>query len=480
VSGSRIGGDWRSKIGFERLRNGSFVTIRTLLGLLGFVYFIAFTSFGMQANGLIGSHGILPLGDYLRAVREATGRADWWDVPTVLWLDSSDAALRAVCTLGLVFSSLAIFGLRPRPALAGCLILWLSLCTAGQDFMSFQWDILLVEAGFLAVFADSSGVRVWLFRWLIFRLMFFSGAVKLLSHDPTWRNWTALSFHYETQPLPTPVAWYMQQLPLAIQKATTLLVLVVELVVPFLFFAPQRVRHVAAWVTIALQVFILITGNYTFFNLLTIVLTLWLFLPARSMGQVTGPSIDRAPAHSRTHRAVSAALVTFIGIVSGLLCLELFSVGLPPGGAEILHFVDPLRLVNSYGLFAVMTTTRPEIIVEGSDNGKTWSAYEFRDKPGDPLRAPPIVAPHQPRLDWQMWFAALGTYQQNRWFESFMARLLQGEPSVLRLLRYNPFPNGPPKYVRARLYLYHFTHFGQPGWWTREEQGPYFPVASLK
>ena len=466
--------------------------------------------------GLIGSHGILPVGDYFRAVREATGRADWWDVPSLLWLNSSDAAVRAAWILGALAALVAVAGRWQRAALAVCLVLWLSVCAAGQDFLSFQWDILLVEAGFLAVFADRSRVRVWLFRWLIFRLMFFSGAVKLLSHDPTWRDLTALSFHYETQPLPTPVAWYLAQLPMGFQKASTLFVFLVELVVPFLFFAPKRLRHVAAWVTIALQVLILISGNYTFFNILTIALTMWLFVEPQ-VGQITDLPLETPPSSdlvaldlvgqagqavspvqaaegrpvtdlpasdlrlvTHTHRAISVLLAAFIGVVSALLCLERFSVDLPPGGAEILHEVAPLRLVNSYGLFAVITTTRPEIIVEGSNDGLTWLAYEFPYKPGDPLRAPPVVAPHQPRLDWQMWFAALGTYQQNRWFESFMARLLQGEPSVLHLLRYNPFPNAPPKFARARLYQYHFTHFGERGWWTREEEGLYFPVASLR
>jgi hypothetical protein len=261
----------------------------------------------------------------------------------------------------------------------------------------------------------------------------------------------------------------MHQLPLSFQKASTLFVFVAELAVPFLFFAPKRLRHIGAWITVALQVLIIMTGNYTFFNLLAIALTMWLFIPAGQVGDVP-----------RLHRLVSIALAIFIGVLSGLLCLELFSVDLPPGGSEILRVFAPLRLVNSYGLFAVMTTTRPEIVVEGSNDGTAWQAYEFRDKPGDVFHAPPVVAPHQPRLDWQMWFAALGTYQQNRWFESFMARLLQGEPAVLRLMRFNPFPSAPPKYIRARLYLYHFTHFGERAWWTRQEQGLYFPVVSLR
>jgi hypothetical protein len=469
VSGTQLPSGSGSKTRFRDLDFRRYVTVRTFLGILGFVYFIAFLSFGIQAMGLIGSRGISPAAEYLNAARESAGRTAWWYVPTLLWFNPSDTAIRGLWIFGVSVSVLAAVGRLPRVLLAGCLILWLSICTAGQDFFSFQWDVLLLEAGFLAIFADSSRLRVWLFRWLLFRLMFFSGLIKLLSHDVTWRNLTALSYHYETQPLPTPVAWYMHQLPMGFQKASTLFVFLAELIVPFLFFAPKRVRHIGAWITIGLQLLIMITGNYAFFNMLTIALTMFLFIDSEK------PAIE-----SRTHRAVSVALVVFIGGLSALQFLELFSVELPPGGAEIMHLVAPLRIVNSYGLFANMTTTRPEIIMEGSNDGANWLAYEFPYKPGDPLRAPPVVAPHQPRLDWQMWFAALGTYQQNRWFVDFVGRLLHGEPSVLRLLRYNPFPTAPPKYIRARLYLYHFTDRRQRGWWTREERGLYFPAVSLK
>jgi len=458
------------------------VNIRTLLQLVASVYLIAFVSWGVQAQGLIGSHGILPAADFLATVHRQLGSSAYWNCPTVFWLNSSDGALQAGWILGALCSMAAI--LTPifaptfapwkpvtRAAFAGCLILWLSLCVAGQDFLSFQWDVLLLEAGFLALFADDSLVRIWLFRWLIFRLMFYSGAVKLLSHDPSWHNLTALYFHYETQPLPTPLAWYMEQLPMWFQQLSTAFTFFAELIVPFLFFAPKPIRHVAAWLVLVLQTLILLTGNYTFFNLLAIILTLFLFVepqPAPMPG-----------ARGRVHRAVSIALVAFIGVVSGCVTLQMFSVDLP-GESAVLRAVEPLRIVNSYGLFAVMTTERPEIVVEGSSDGATWLAYEFPYKPGDPRRAPPIVAPHQPRLDWQMWFAALGNYQSNRWFISFMFRLLQGEPSVVRLLKHNPFPNAPPKYIRARMYQYHFTKFGQPGWWKREERGLYFPTVSLK
>jgi Lipase maturation factor len=444
-------------------------TARLFFRILGIIYAIAFVSFGVQAAGLIGGHGILPVADFLSALRAGAGRAAFYEVPTLLWLNASDAAITALWIAGAIFGLVAAAGFRQRLALAACFVLWLSVCAAGQDFFAFQWDYLLAETGFLALFADQSPVRIWLFRWLLFRLMFFSGAVKLLSGDPTWRGLTALTYHYETQPLPTPLAWFMHQLPLGFQKVSTAIVLVVEVLVPFLFFAPRRLRHIAAWATIGLQVLILLTGNYAYFNWLTIALCLWLFIEP-----------DATVRRELPHRAISAALAGFIALISCLLFLEVFNGPMPPGGAAVLHAVAPLRIVNSYGLFAVMTTTRPEILVEGSSDGENWRAYEFRDKPGDLHRGPPIVAPHQPRLDWQMWFAALGAYQQNRWFVNFIVRLLQGDQSVLRLLRSNPFSGTPPKFVRARLFQYHFTRFGEQGWWTREERGDYFPAASLK
>ena len=439
--------------------------------LIGFIYFIAFTSWGVQAPGLIGSHGILPAVQFFHSAYTEYGRPAYWDAPSLFWLNAGDNALAAgwiagaLCALAVM---LAPWKWAIRAALAGCLVLWLSLCSAGQDFLSFQWDILLSEAGFLALFADDSLVRIWLFRWLAFRLMFYSGFVKLSSQDPNWRNFTALHYHYETQPLPNPLAWYFAQAPLWFQQLSTALTLFAELAAPVLFFGRRRARHIGAWIVIGLQALILATGNYTYFNLLAIILALFLFIE------------PKPKARGRVHLTVSIALAAFIGIVSGCLTLQLFSFRPPAVEAAILRWAEPLRIVNSYGLFAVMTTERQEIVVEGSSDGDNWLAYEFPYKPGDLRRAPPIVAPHQPRLDWQMWFAALSNYQQNRWFVGFMLRVMQGEPAVLRLLSYNPFPNAPPKFIRARLYLYHFTHFGEAGWWTREDRGLYFPAVSLK
>jgi hypothetical protein len=444
-------------------------TVRLFLRILGAIYAIAFLSFGVQALGLVGSHGLLPVAPFLRAVRAGAGAAAYWELPTLLWVNSSDAAITALWIGGMLFGLAAAAGFRPRVMLAACFVLWLSVCTAGQEFFSFQWDYLLAETGFLALFADRSPVRVLLFRWLIFRLMFSSGAVKLASGDATWHGLTAMKYHYETQPLPTLLAWLFYQFPEWFQRFSTAAVLVIELIVPFFFFGPRKVRHIGAALTIGLQVLILITGNYAYFNWLTIALCLWLFIEP-----------DAETPRPLPHRAVSAALAGGIALISSLLFIEMFNGPMPPGGPAILHAVAPLRIVNSYGLFAVMTTARMEILLEGSKDGENWLGYEFRYKPGDPMRAPPVVAPHQPRLDWQMWFAALGSYQQNRWFTNLVVRMLQNDRTVLGLLKYNPFPGSPPKYIRAQLFQYHFTRFGEHGWWRREERGMYLPAVGLR
>ena len=445
------------------------------LRVLGLVYLIAFLSFGAQAEGLIGSRGILPAADYLRGLRAAIGARAYAYAPTVFWANSSDLALRIAWIAGAAIAIILTLGFLRRTCLVLLLALYLSISVAGQDFWSFQWDILLTETGFLAIFLDSSPGRAWLFRWLLFRLMFMSGAVKLLSGDPTWRDLSALEYHYLTQPLPTPIAWFMYQLPGWFQRMSTAFVLGVELLAPFLIFAPLRFRHAAAGLLIGLQVLILLTGNYAYFNLLAIALCVFLF---------ADPAPRLARLETRAHRGVTLAVAAFVLVTSGLQFLEMFSFPLPELARNYLVRISPWRLVNTYGLFAVMTTTRPEIVVEGSNDGTHWLAYEFRYKPGDVKRAPPWVAPHQPRLDWQMWFAALGSAEQNTWFYSFAARLLEGSPPVVGLLASNPFPGGPPRYVRALVYDYRFTDFAARrstgAWWRRQEQATYLPAIALR
>ncbi|MGH9613038.1 MAG: lipase maturation factor family protein, partial [Bryobacteraceae bacterium] len=386
------------------------------LRLLSIIYLIAFLSLETQITGLIGSNGILPIGRFLSAVRQYYGASAWWTTPTVFWWASSDTALHAVCIAGIAAAALAFFGLVPRVMLAIAYVLYVSICSVGQDFLSFQWDMLLLEAGFLALFFGRSHTIVWLFRWLLFRLMFLSGCVKLLSQDQTWRNLTALTYHYWTQPLPTPVAWYMSQLPLAFQKTSTICVFAAELAVPFLLFGPRLIRHFAAFCIFAFQALIALTGNYTFFNFLTMAFCLFAFddaslrriWPARLIPKFR----MKATAAWRARRGI--AMLAILVIALGLFHFVIAFGGALPGPAlALMRFTSPFGIVNSYGLFAVMTTSRPEIIMQGSNDGETWEDYAFRYKPGDVKRAPRWNEPLQPRLDWQMWFAALSNYRSS-------------------------------------------------------------------
>lgn len=490
------------------------------LRCLGMIYLIAFLSFGVQYKGLIGGQGIEPAARFLSSLAADFGPERHWLFPTLAWIDSSDPFLGFLTWGGAVLSLLVILGIATGPGLVGAWVFYLSVVTVGGDFMSFQWDILLLEAGFLAVFfapwcwAESpwrrrkesppSSTVLWLLRWLLFRLMFLSGTVKLQSGDPAWRNLTALDFHYYTQPLPTPVAWYMSQLPGWFQKLSVLFVFAVEIGVPFLFLAPRRLRQAGAALAALLLALIALTGNYTFFNLLTLALCL-LLLDDRSVSRVLPRWLaqriaapDGAGARTaseatpdtarpwRGRRFITAAVGIVILIASGAQVGGRFLGGhaVPRPARQLEDWLEPFHIVNGYGLFAVMTTSRLEIVVQGSNDGLTWLDYEFKYKPGDLKRAPPWVAPYQPRLDWQMWFAALGNYQESPWFVNFMVRLMQGSPPVLDLLARNPFPAAPPRYVRALIYDYHFTDFSERratgDWWRRELRGLYFPPSALR
>jgi hypothetical protein len=320
--------------------------------------------------------------------------------------------------------------------------------------------------------------------------MFSSGVAKLLSGDPTWRNLTALNYHYETQPLPTPLGWFFYQIPGGFQKFSVLVMFFVELVIPFFIFAPRRLRFFAGGAIIFLQIMIALPGNYAFFNLISVALCLLLFddeflvrLVPRWLRDKITFSLARV-SRGRLRQVLAGSFAALV-VLGGVAEIPGVRVGrwLPSPAALILNRMRSLRIVSGYGLFAVMTTSRPEIVIEGSRDGETWSAYEFKYKPGDVNRAPPWVAPHQPRLDWQMWFAALGSYRENPWFGNLMLRLLQGSPEVLDLLRQNPFADAPPRYVRALLYDYHFTDFSTKrttgAWWRRKLVGAYFPAVSL-
>ena len=500
-----------------------FLVRRLFLRALGIIYLIAFVSLWTQIIGLVGKDGIVPAGDTMSTMRQQVdahkiGLDRYHLVPTFCWFSASNAFLNAQCAVGTALAVLVILGIAPAPCLFLLWLIYLSLSTVCVEFLSFQWDILLLQTGFLAVFlaplqwlpwgimgrdasprreAPPSRLVLWLLRWLLFQLMFESGYIKLASGDPTWRHLTALDYHYETQPLPTWIGWYAFQLPAWVQKSSCAIMLGIELIIPFLIFAPRRLRQFACGALVLLQVLIMLTGNYCFFNLLAIALCLLLLDDAalRScLPRLFGPqpsTLNPQPPQSTLNLWKWPLQVTFplacVSVIMGLMHLGGLVRQVIPWPSPILSayvWLSPFRTFNGYGLFAVMTTTRPEIIIEGSNDGTNWLTYDFKYKPGDVKRAPRFVEPHQPRLDWQMWFAALGNYRQNLWLVNFCVRLLQGSPSVLGLLERNPFPNAPPHYIRAVLYEYRFTDFATRrktgAWWRREKIGDYLPPISLR
>jgi len=489
------------------------------LSALGLIYLIAFVSLWTQIHGLVGAKGIIPIEIYLANAKAQIGLRAVSLLPTLCWISSSNSFLHFLCGGGVVLSVLLIFRIAPAISAALLFVFYLSLAVAGQNFLSFQWDILLLETGFLAIFfapwqlwpkenpgsairaTAASSVALFLLKFLLFKLMFMSGMVKLTSGDDCWGwldhsfHWnalTALDYHYWTQPLPTIFAWFADKHPEWFKKFSVAFCLVVEIIVPFFIWAPRRVRLTAAGLLIFLQIAIAITGNYCFFNLLAIALCLLLIddvvwmvgrdsVEPRAFSK--GSTLSR-PTKIRHWLAIAVLIITLpLNLWLNYTAIKP-EADWPKSLLTLYARIEPFRIANGYGLFRVMTKERPEIQVEGSADGIDWVSYEFKWKPGDVNRAPRWCAPHQPRLDWQMWFAALGGLRQEQWFENFVVRLLDNEPSVTCLLARNPFPDKPPKYVRAVLFKYQFTtseeHRATGAWWKRREIGEFFPEASLR
>jgi hypothetical protein len=482
------------------------------LRALGIIYLIAFLSLWTQIIGLVGNKGILPANSTMTMLRQQVdgqriGLDRYHLVPTLCWFDASDRFLKLQCAAGTALALLLIIGIAPAPCLFLLWLIYLSLCTVCREFLGFQWDSLLLQTGFLTIFlaplqllprvsreAPPSRLALWLLRWLLFQMVFQSGCIKLASADPSWRNLSALQFHYETQPLPTWIGWYAHQLPTWAHTASTVVMFGIELIVPFLIFAPRRLRQFACLALAALQTLIFLTGNYCFFNLLTVALCLLLlddaalrkFLPdkLRKLASLNPQPSTLNPAKWPRQLTVPLACIS-IGIsLMHLGGLSRLPIPWPRPFLAVYEWLSPFRTFNSYGLFAVMTTTRPEIIIEGSDDGVSWREYEFKYKPGDVKRRPGFAEPHQPRLDWQMWFAALGDAGHNPWFMNFCARLLQGSPDVLALLEKNPFPHKPPRFIRAMRCEYKLTDLAERSkdgaWWKREPAGEYLSPRSLR
>jgi hypothetical protein len=470
----------------------------------------------------------------LPAVYERFGPTAYSLLFTLCWVDSSNGFLHFLSGGGVVLSLLLILGIAPALSLVVLFVFYLSLTIAGQTFLSFQWDILLLETGFLSIFlapwrlwprrssveaavsaasnfppaGDTPAATVattqsrqqeppvsraglFLLKFLLFKLMLMSGVVKLTSGDDCWWNLTALDYHYWSQPLPTVFGWWADKSPEWFKHFSVAFCLVVEIIAPFFIWAPRRPRLIAAGLMIFLQIVIALTGNYCFFNLLTIALCLLLI----DNSVVRAPQSREALRHTRRAprgRALPDQLRSYATIAVIILTLPInvwliFTAFRPDADwprplVAIYGRLQSFRIVNGYGLFRVMTKDRDEIVIEGSADGIDWLPYEFKWKPGDVMRAPGWCAPHQPRLDWQMWFAALGSYRENPWFGRLIVRLLQGSRDVNQLLAKNPFPHDPPRYLRAMFYRYRFTTLRERretgAWWKREQLREYLPTVS--
>jgi len=452
--------------------------------LLGAIYFIAFWPFLFQIRGLLGENGILPVTLYLSYIKQRLGKRAYYLVPSLFWFNASNRALMGVCALGIVCSLLLVFGIYPSFMLLCVYLLYLSIISVGQDFLSFGWEVFLQEVALntlLLSLTPMPNLMVWIsINFLLFRFYLQSGVVKLQSQDPNWKNLTAVAFHYESQPIPNTVAWYFHKLPMWFHKFSCLFMYFVEIVAPFFLFLTEEIRLVVCFLFLSLQFFIWLTGNFSYLNYVTIVFSLILlnnsFLEYWGM---TTPQVFAPPLLLDSFLSVAGA---------SLLTLQVFRLWdhfFPNARFRtILNQVSNLHLANRYGIFAIMTTTRYEMVVQGSDDGKTWKEYTFKHKPSELSRRPRRIAPYQPRIDWQAWFLPFRPFNQEYWFQSFIAHCLRGNKEVLALLRHNPFPDHPPKYINTVVYIYTFTSFAEKkatgNWWNRRFIGFYGPICSLK
>lgn len=495
------------------------------LRALGLIYFSAFFSLVFQIRGLIGADGILPSNEFLAAVAHQFGIGRFWFAPTLLWISTGPHMLTAVCWVGMIASLLLVINLWPRGMLLLCFVCFLSFVSTAQDFSGYQSDGMLLEAGFISLFFAPAGfwpglgratpplrASLFLLQWEWFRIYFESGVVKLASGDPQWRNFTAMNEYYQNGPLPTWIGWYVQHLPHSFHAFATGATLVLELGLVFMLFLPRRWRILCFFIVTAWQIPVILTANYTFLNYLVLVLGFLLLddrfllrvMPQRSR-RLVSPELESLPpqtvqtsdgsevaapapvANSRrpphSFGAFKLALTSvvliwiFYATTAQMIWILFPRFPLPTSPVAAL---DPFRIANRYGLFAVMTRGRYEIEFQGSNDGQTWVAYPFRYKPQDPDKRPGIYAPYQPRFEWNLWFASLGSWRDNLIVPSTEERLLTGAPDVLALFAGNPFPQDPPKQVRAVLWRYWFTSLAEKRatgrWWNRELIGLYAPV----
>lgn len=454
---------------------------------LAAIYFVAFLVTANQFPALLGEQGLLPAPRFLRSV-------PFRRAPSLFHLHYSDRLLRVVAWTGILLALALVVGLPELGPVWVTPLVWfalwalyLSVVNVGQTFYSFGWESLLLEAGFLAAFLGAGtsvppALVIWLFRWLLFRVEFGAGLIKLRG-DRCWRELTCLYYHHETQPMPNPLSWYFHRLPKPLHRIEVLVNHFTQLVVPFGLFAPQPIASAAGAVIVATQSWLVLSGNFSWLNFLTITLafssfddaTLATVLPLRPPVETSLPT---------WWLGLTVALTLAVAVLSYWPVRNLAS------RRQLMNFsFNPLHLVNTYGAFGSVTKRRYEVVIEGTADerpgpGSTWKEYEFKGKPGDPRRRPPQVAPYHLRLDWLMWFAAMATPIQHPWFVALVGKLLVGDRQTLKLLRHNPFPDRPPALVRAWLYHYRFSTWeerrrsGQ--WWVRTLVAEYLPPSRLE
>lgn len=479
------------------------------LRALGLIYLSAFYPLLFQIRGLIGPSGILPANEYLEAVARAVPGVRYWFAPTLLWISSGNRTLITLCSLGIAASLLLIFNIWPRGALVVCTVCFVSFVSAAQDFSSYQSDGMLLEAGFISIFLAPNGFRpgwgatsppsraaLFLLQWEWFRIYFESGLVKLVSGEPQWRNFTAMDEYYQNAPLPAWIGWYVQHLPHWFHWTSAIATLVLELLLVWMLFLPRRFRIAAFIVATLWQIPVILTANYTFLNYLVLVLG-FLLLDDRYLAPFLGERFVPATAdyerseqvlagwHKHWHAlsvAFTAVVLTWIFYVTTVQMLWIVVPSFPVPRSPV-QLLEPFRIANRYGLFAVMTRGRYEIEFQGSNDGLNWTVYPFRYKPQALNKAPGLYAPYQPRFDWNLWFASLGTWRDNMFVASTEERLLSGDHDVLSLFAGNPFPNAPPREMRAVIWQYRFTTMAEKrasgNWWKREYLGTYAPTLTL-
>jgi hypothetical protein len=452
---------------------------------LAVLYLIAFICALNQFRPLLGERGLLPVPAFVKAV-------PWRESPSLFYLAPRDWAFASAAWAGIALSCLVISGMATRFSSALAALVWglmwllyISFVNVGQTFYGFGWESILLEGGFFAIFLGADNVTpqpvaLWLFRWLEFRVMFGAGLIKLRG-DPCWRDLTCLDYHYETQPMPNPLSWYFHTAPEWTHKAGVAFNHFAEVIVPFGYFLPQPIASIAGGITILFQGVIMASGNLSWLNLLTIVLAFPLI-----EGKYFAMILPLKTPALESPGIVFRSVVVSMAIVVLLLSIQPVRNMLSPRQIMNTSF-NPYHLVGTYGAFGGITRMRYEVVVEGTadDSPATpnWKEYEFKGKPGDVSRMPPQIAPYHLRLDWLMWFAAMGNYYQQPWFAHFVQKLLENDRPTLSLLHSNPFPEKPPRYVRALLYQYDFATAEERRrtghWWRRELAGLWFPAVSL-